>query len=900
MNKNNSVLVIGAGIAGMQASIDLANMGFQVYLVERSPSIGGRMAQLDKTFPTNDCAMCILAPKMMECYRHENVKVLSYSEVVEVKGELGSFQVKVFKKPRYIDEIKCTGCGECASICPVEVKSEFDQGMGNRKAVYKSFAQAVPNIYVIDKRGVSPCRKGCPADIRVQGYLALISQGKFKEALDVVRETLPFPAICGRACHHPCEDQCNRKDIDESISIRDLKRFIADWAREKGEEPPEPIKPTREEKIAIIGSGPSGLTCALRLLEKGYPATVFEASDKPGGMMVNCIADYRIPKEIANYEIDRVLAHGIELRTNTKVGKDITIEDLRKEYKAVYIALGAQEPARLPIEGAEAKGVIYGLPFLREVKSGRKIEDFGEKVIIIGGGNVAIDCAKSALRAGAKEVNLVCLETRDLTSRDRMPAHSWEIEEAEEEGVIIHGSLGPKRITAQDGRVTGLETRVCTSVYEDDGRFAPKFSEEAGPTIEGDTVIIAIGQRPDFTGFEGIEQTPWRTIKVDEITRETSIPGVFAGGDIVRGPASIIEAVADGNEAAISIDRFLDGIDLTEGRKEEVQVAPLREEAVEKKERIRTPKRAPEERVKAFSEIDLGLSEEAVIEEVKRCLNCAICSDCRQCERVCEAEALRHDMKEQYLDLEVSAVILSTGLDLYDVSKLGEYGYGKIQNVITAIEYERLTAASGPTGGELQRPSDRKIPSTIAFIQCVGSRDFKNNPYCSSVCCMHATKEAIMAYEHHPGTKSFILYMDMRAAGKRFQEYVARAKREYSITYIRGRPGKIEVDPETQNPIIWYEDTTSGEIKNLEVELVVLAQAMTPSEGVRELANMLGVAIDEYGFVEIPDKLFHPLDTGKPGIFACGYAHSPRDIPDSVTQASGAAGRVAEILSGGG
>ena len=411
---NNSVLVVGGGIAGIQASIDLANLGFQVYLVEQSPSIGGRMAQLDKTFPTNDCAMCILAPKMIECYRHENVKVLSYSEVAGVEGELGRFQARILMKPRYIDETKCTGCGECAEQCPVEVLSEFNQGMGKRKAIYKPFAQAIPNLYAIERKGISPCRDGCPAGTRVQGYVALTSQGKFKEALDVVRDVLPFPAICGRACHHPCEDQCNRKDVDEPVSIRALKRFISDWARENGEEPPQALQPTREEKVAVVGAGPSGLTCALRLLEMGYPVTVFEASDKPGGMVTGCIPDYRIPLEIANYDVDRVVASGVEVKTNTKVGRDITFDQLRKDYKAVYVAVGYQDAAKLPVEGAEAKGVLYGLPFLQEAKASGKVEGFGQKAIVIGGGNVGMDCARTALRLGAKEVHLVCLETRDL------------------------------------------------------------------------------------------------------------------------------------------------------------------------------------------------------------------------------------------------------------------------------------------------------------------------------------------------------------------------------------------------------------------------------------------------------------------------------------------------------
>ena len=892
-DNNNSVLVVGGGIAGIQASIDLANMGFQVYLVEQSPSIGGRMAQLDKTFPTNDCAMCILAPKMIECYRHENVKVLSYSEVAAVEGELGNFQARILMKPRYIDETKCTGCGECAEQCPVEVLSEFNQGMGKRKAIYKPFAQAIPNLYVIDRKGISPCRDGCPAGTRVQGYVALTSKGKFQEALDVVRETLPFPAICGRACHHPCEDQCNRRDVDEPVSIRALKRFISDWARENDEAPPQALTPTREEKVAVVGAGPAGLTCALRLLEMGYPVTVFEASGKAGGMVTGCIPDYRIPTEIASYDVDRVLASGVEVKTNTRVGKDITFDQLKKDHKAVFVAVGCQDAARLPVEGAEAKGVLYGLPFLQEAKASGKVEGFGQTAIVIGGGNVGIDCARIALRLGAKEVHLVCLETRDLTSRDRMPAHSWEIEEAEEEGVIIHGSLGPKKVLSENGRVAGLETTVCTSVYDEGGRFAPKFSESSGPSIAADTLIIAIGQRSDLTGFEGLEKTARGTIAADEVTLETNLPGVFAGGDIVRGPASIIEAVAQGNEAAISIDRFINGLDLREGREKEAEApVPLPEREIERQERMELRLRAPEERVRDFQEIELALSAEAAIEEASRCLNCAVCSDCRLCEKTCQAKAIRYDQEERYLDVNVGAVILATGLDLYDVSKLGEYGYGRIENVITAMEYERLTSASGPTAGELMRPSDGKLAKNIAFIQCVGSRDFRHKAYCSSVCCMHATKEAILAYEHHPGTKSTIFYMDLRAVGKRFQEYIARARDEYNVTYVRGRPARIDV-AENGNPIIWYEDTTTRETKTFETDLVILSQALVPSVSVRELAARLGVTLDEYGFVGIPDRLSRPLDTSRAGNLRLRLCSQPSGYPGlggSSIRVSGSSG----------
>lgn len=286
------------------------------------------------------------------------------------------------------------------------------------------------------------------------------------------------------------------------------------------------------------------------------------------------------------------------------------------------------------------------------------------------------------------------------------------------------------------------------------------------------------------------------------------------------------------------------------------------------------------------------------VRDANHCLRITGKLECKGCENACEAKAIVHDMTDEIVDLDVGAIIVATGLDFYGVSGLEEYGYGKIKNVITAMEYERLTSASGPTLGALERPSDGKVPHNIAFIQCVGSRDLRCQAYCSSVCCMHSTKEAMMAYEHEPGTKSTIFYMDMRAVGKRFQEYIARAKKEYNVTYIRGRPGRIEVDPENDNPIIWYEDTTTGKIKKFEAEIVVLAQAMIP-QITKELAEILGIELDENGFVKTPSELSQPLDTTKPGVFACGYVHSPRDIPDSVTQASGAAGRAAEVMTGG-
>jgi len=423
------IIIIGGGITGIQTALDLADMGLHVYLVERSSSIGGRMAQLDKTFPTNDCSMCILSPKMIDCARHENITLLVYSEVVEIKGDPGNFTVKIRQKPKYIDHLKCTGCGDCISKCPVKVPNEFNMSIDTRKAIYLRFPQAVPKKVVIDS------------------------------------------------------DHC---------------------------------------------------------------------------------------------------------------------------------------------------------------------------------------------------------------------------------------------------------------------------------------------------------------------------------------------------------------LFLTKGR-------------------------------------------------------------CRACEKVCQAKAIDFAQMEKLVELNAEAVVFATGFEPYDVSKLKEYGYGEIDNVITAMEYERLISASGPTGGELMRRSDNEIPNRLAFIQCVGSRDIRHKLYCSSVCCMYATKEAILAREHYDNLSATIFYTDLRAGGKKFQSYISRARDEYGVSYLRGRPGRIEQSEESGNPIIVYEDTTTRELKKTEVDMVVLCPALVPSEA-HSMKNNPDIEIDEYGFIKIPDRIFSPFDTSRDGIYACGFCQAPQDIPTAVVQASGAAARVAEFI----
>jgi heterodisulfide reductase subunit A-like polyferredoxin len=902
-NGHKSVLVIGGGIAGIQASLDLANMGFKVYLVEKLPSIGGRMAQLDKTFPTNDCAMCILAPKMIEANSHPNIEILTYSEMEKVSGEIGKFKVRIKKKASFVDWNKCTGCGLCVEGCPVIVPNEFDQGVGKRKAIYMLFPQAVPKKCVIDKREERPCKAACidacPVHTNVPGYIKLIAEGQFKAAYKLIRETNPLPACVGRVCYAPCQEACNRGQIDEPICIRDLKRVPGDqWNIEELE---VPVVAKTGKKVAIIGAGPAGLAAANDLAHKGHNVTILEALPEPGGMLRVGIPEYRLPKKILSQEIGYIKKLGVEIKTGIRVGKDVTLKDLKKEYDAIFVGVGAHGGMKLGVEGEDISGVTEGIEFLRAVSLGKKV-NVGKKVAVIGGGNTAIDCARTAKRLGAGEVTIVYRR-----SRAEMPASDEEVRAAEAEGVKIEFLTTPTRFSAGNKKLAEMEcVRMKLGEPDASGRPRPIPVKGSEFTILVDTVIAALGQTPqtDFVKELGVSLAKRGTIEIDDMTGATNIEAVFAGGDVVTGPAFVIDAIAAGKKAARSIHQYLTGQPLT-GEEPGKEPEKLSQEQIEDckrrfpaRKKIEMREELVKKRVQDFREVALAYSLEEAVEEASRCLAGQIegCIECHECERRCEPKAIDYTMQDKNIELEVGAIIVASGLGLYDISSLTEYGYKKIKNVITAMEFERLTAASGPTMGELRCASDGRIPENIAFIQCVGSRDFRNKAYCSSVCCMHATKEAMLAFEHHPGTKSTIFYMDMRAVGKRFQEYIARAKKEYNVTYIRARPGRIEVNPENGNPIIWYEETISGEVKCFETELVVLAQAMVP-QITKELANILGIELDEDGFVKVPDRLLQPLDTTRPGIFACGYVHSPRDIPDSVTQASGAAGRAAEAMA---
>ncbi|MGD0351314.1 MAG: FAD-dependent oxidoreductase [Verrucomicrobiota bacterium] len=897
--KIGAVLVQGGGIAGVQAALDLANSGFKVYLVERDAAIGGMMAHLDKTFPTGDCATCIVSPKLVECARNLNIEILTLSELTDLYGKPGNFKATVRRYPRYVDESKCTGCSECTQVCPVDIPDEFNRCLGTRKGIAKLYAQATPNIFGILKNGHSPCKLKCPAKVNVQGYVQLIKQKEYLKAVALIRQRNPLSAICGRICPHPCESECMRGKADDPIAIRLLKRFASDQEMEmlaagKLTLPEEKTPAPAAKKVAIIGGGPAGLTAANDLAEAGFAVTVFEAMPAAGGMLRYGIPEYRLPKKVLDHEIEIIRRKGVKFVYNCRIGRDVTFQTLQKDYGAVFVSAGAQKSRKLRVDGEDINGVLHGIEFLREAASAKK-PAVKERVLVIGGGNVAVDVARTALRLGAKQVEMVCLE-----QRHEMPAYPEEIEATLAENIKIHNGWGPKRILG-NGSVTGIELKRCTRVFDDQKRFNPAYDENDLTTIEADQIIVAIGQAVDEKLVEHIYvQNERGCFKADPVTGQTSIAGVFAGGDSASGPASVIDAVAAGKRAAESIERYLLGRELLGGRFEE-SLRPIPPaflptlDKVEKKSRPHPEELAPVVRLNNFDEVEKGLTEEQALAEAARCLNCALCSECNRCVETCKQHAIDHAMRERTVTLEVGAVILTPGFAEFDASRKGEFGYGRYSNVVTSVQFERMLSAAGPFEGHVIRLSDGREARRIAWIQCVGSRDSTcGNEYCSSICCMMATKQALVAGDHVEGLDATIFYMDIRAHGKDFDQYYERARAKENIHYVKSIPSRIVQLPGSKDLRVAYLDENS-KLAHKEFDLIVLSVGMEPPHSMAGMAASLDIKLNEFGFCAT-DRL-QPLCTSQPGVFVGGAAQEPKDIPETVTQASGAASMAMELLA---
>ncbi|MEE4275334.1 MAG: FAD-dependent oxidoreductase [Thermoleophilia bacterium] len=884
-----AALVCGGGVAGIQCALDLAEGGYKVHLVEKAPALGGHMAQLDKTFPTNDCSMCTLAPKLVEAGRHLNIDIVTNSELIGLEGEPGDFKATVYHHARFVDPDKCTSCGECVPVCPVKVEDQYNEDLGERTAIYKLYPQAIPNTYAVTKKGHAPCKRACAVSTSAQGYVALIRNGKFAEAYTVASEPNPFPAVCGRVCTARCEVDCTRGEVDDPIAIRSLKRFVTDFANENVALP-EKAAVTYDEKVAVIGAGPSGLTAARELALLGYETTVYESKAEPGGMLRHGIPEYRLPKAALQQDVDRILALGVDLQCGKKCGVDVTVDGLLDDgYKAVYMAVGLQGGRTLPIPGADAPNVLDAVSLLYKATVGEPVE-MGKKVVVIGGGDVAFDAGRTALRLGAEQVVINCIED-DAT----VPASDEEVEEGLAESILFNCSCMPDAIKVDEkGRACGVTFSSC-ALGEPDARGwrPPVRLDGTDHDLDCDTVIFAIGQSmvDDFLqGATGIAVERGQIV-ADKQTHMTARPGVFAGGDAsASAPWTAIEAVAAGRRAARSIHNHLRGEELVPVWDDQMDEAKPDDEVLAKTEvmaRLPMPQLAGAARKVVWDEVNTGFTEEQAVAEASRCLDCAICSECFEYVRACGPGALLHGERDAEYTYDVGAVVLATGFDLHDPGSKSEYGYRRYPNVLSALEYERMLSASGPTIGDVKRPSDGAHPKKVAFIQCVGSRD-QDHEYCSSVCCMFANKQAMLTIDHVADCEPTVFLMDMRAQGKGFDAFYQRAV-DRGVKFVRSRPSNIKEDPATGDLLITGEDE-SGVMRTSRFDMVVLSAGLEPSRKAQEAAGHLGIALNRHGFCELHE--FEPLATSRKGVFVAGPFGEPKDIPDSVAQASAAAAQV--------
>jgi heterodisulfide reductase subunit A-like polyferredoxin len=891
------VLVIGAGIAGMEAAVNLGDMGYRVLLVEKEPSIGGKMILLSKVFPTLDCASCISTPKMALASSHVNIDLRVYSEIKSIGTSAGGgFKVKVVRKPAFVDFAKCTGCQDCEKVCTVAVPDQFNAELVSRRAAYIAFPQAVPKKAVIDRAGTSPCTFACPAGIKANGYISLIRQGEFEKAFNLVLEDAPLVGTLGRACYAPCQAECSREEVANAPHIKLLKRFVADWYYARYPEPqygPPDIK--LDKKVAIVGSGPAGLSAAYFLAKKGYPVTVFEAGPEPGGMLRSSLPIYRLPKDVVDRDIRNVTALGVEIKTNSKITQ---LSLLKKEgFHAVFVSVGAPSPKKLGVENEDHGSVMSGIELLAMVNRKMKVDLAGKSVLVVGGGNVAIDVARTARRLGSRDVRLMCLE-----KRDEMPASGEEIHDALSEGIKIHNSLGPKRIVVEAGRLAGMETVRCAAVFNAEGKFSPRFKPNSEKLLAADQIFVAIGQESltAHLADEGIELNRNKTIKVNASTLMTSVEGIFAGGESVLGPAIIVETIGQGKRAAFYMDRWLRGEPL-----ESVEFAPklpvVNKEDVLARQ-VEFPARPVEkrevcadDRVRDFCEVEMQLSEEEALASAANCLNCGICSECQQCRIVCPADAVDFDQRATESEYNVGAVIVATGFRLFPAELMANFGFGKYPNVITAMQMDRLVAPTRPFNYVL-RPGDGKTPANIAYVFCTGSRDRTvNNPICSRVCCMYSLKQAQLLLGALPVADVTIYNIDIRAFGKGYDEFFEQTK-AMGVRFVKGKIARI-TEKENGNLLVRYEDIdNNGSIQEAEHDLVVLSVGIVANDECRRFFIGVELVVDETLFVDQPGEQTDPGQTSIPGVFSAGTATGPMDIPDSILHAGAAAARTAAYI----
>ncbi len=890
------VLVVGAGIGGMESALKLGDMGYKVLLVEKEASVGGKMILLSKVFPTLDCASCISTPKMASTIHHANITPWTYSRVDGIRKLAdGTFSATVTQKARFVDIDACTGCQKCETACTVAVPDQFNADLVARRAAHITFPQAVPKKAVIGRAGSSPCSFACPAGIQAHGYVSLIRSGLDEEAYRLVLEATPLVGTLGRACYAPCEGECTRGSLEGTLPIRRLKRFASDRhdasGNDNGLERPQP----NGKRIAIVGSGPTGLTAAFQLAKLGYAVKILEAAPVAGGFLRLGIPSYRLPEAVVERDIENVTGLGVEIEVDHRVDDPAALAD--EGFDAVLVATGTHRSQALGVPGEDRLGVLGGTDFLRSVKLGQPVDVAGKRVVVVGGGNVAMDAARVARRLGARSVTVAYRRTRD-----EMPAHHVESADAEQEGVEFHLLVAPAEVIGDaQGAVAGLRcTEMRLGAREPSGRRSVEPVPGSSVTIDADLIIAAIGMTPDTSMFgRRIAVDPNGRLSTDKASCQTAVAHVFAAGDAVNGPTDITRAVGEGRKAAHQIDAWLNGRAFEDW---DDRLPVVDKQAGLARQKAFTPSAPTPDGMDLdpapldFHEIETPLTEAEARRASGRCIDCAVCSECNECVEACPVDGcIDLRARDRTSQLRVGAVVVSTGFKLFPADLKPQYGYGVYKNVITGMQMDRLLAPTRPFNTIL-RPGDGKIPERIAYVLCTGSRDQQvDNPLCSRFCCMYSIKQNQLLMGALPLADITVHYMDIRAPGKRYDEFYEQAK-AMGATYVKGRVADITEKPDG-NLVLKYEDIENGgAITEAEYDLVVLAVGVQPNRDAEQLFEVGQLALDEWNYVDEPTEDVNPGATNIPGVYVAGAASGAKDIADSIVHAGAAAAQVAAHL----
>jgi len=588
---------------------------------------------------------------ILEAAESEGIFIPTFCSIKELKPQAAC----------YICVVEVEGEDDLVPACSTEVQDRMKINTGNDRV--QEARRTCIELLLSDHLGdcMGPCTGGCPAGIDISGFIKYMALGEDRKALELIKQTMPLPAVLGRVCKKPCEDVCRRQLVEEEIAICHLKRFAADIVSDSGNEYIPKTAPSTGKKVAIIGAGPAGLSAAYYLLVLGHKCTIFDENELPGGMLRYGIPAYRLPRNVLDREIDVIKKIGGRFHPNISLGKEITLKELHSEYDAVFIGIGAQSSFSLGVEGENSEGIVSGISFLKTCNSSKASGNIkGKKVIVIGGGDVAMDAARTAIRKGAAEVNVYCLE-----KSDEMPAGEEEVRDASAEGIKIHNGWGVKKVLTGKGKVTGVEFKRCISVFDDDGKFKPQYNENDNSNDRCEILIVSIGQCIDGSSVSEIKSKPSSFLIADEKTMQTSLENVFAGGDCVSGPDTVVNAVAAGRRAAVSIDQYLGGravageplmYNHTMGKLEDVPQKAFERFIKEKK--IPMPTLSLEKRIESFDEVEKGFTIEMARAEAKRCMECR-CRDAHECRlrsyaTMFEAESEKYIRSGREYDLDES------------------------------------------------------------------------------------------------------------------------------------------------------------------------------------------------------------------------------------------------------